>query len=371
MSNQAGPENGPPPQSRIEQALALRALTDKGADTFSNESPLWMPPWGRGIFGGAVIAQGLSTAQATVPRSFSVHSMHCHFLQAANNETPIVYQVERVQGGNTLITRTVQAKQKERCIFNATVRFMRESRAKKIIEHSVPIPDDLTPPPEVLEDTSILLKADQTGEDRPCDCVRCPAVRRGRPETRKLRHWIRARGRISDCPLNARTDENEPQQEALTNRSGSNYQAHAMALAYMTDTYFIGTVARVHNASRFTNKRIVDSALAAFRGSEDEAVQRQRFFDNLAREEMDENKDMDENEKLIHMMVTLDHTIFFHNPCTFRADEWMLVEMDTPWAGHERGLVTQRVWSQDGTLIATCVQEGLVRLFQEDQKSRL
>lgn len=33
--------------------------------------------------------------------------------------------------------------------------------------------------------------------------------------------------------------------------------------------------------------------------------------------------------------------------------------------GRGKGLVLQRIWSKDGVLIATCVQEGLVRLKQE------
>lgn len=56
-------------------------------------------------------------------------------------------------------------------------------------------------------------------------------------------------------------------------------------------------------------------------------------------------------------MVSLDHSIYFHNPLAFRADEWMLTEMESPWAGEGRGLAIQKIWSKDGTLIATCTQE--------------
>jgi acyl-CoA thioesterase 8 len=59
----------------------------------------------------------------------------------------------------------------------------------------------------------------------------------------------------------------------------------------------------------------------------------------------------------IGMMVSLDHTIYFHNPRAFRADEWIFTEMETPWAGDGRGLVYQRMYTRDGTLIASCVQE--------------
>lgn len=50
-------------------------------------------------------------------------------------------------------------------------------------------------------------------------------------------------------------------------------------------------------------------------------------------------------------------TIYFHNPKKVRADEWMFAEMESPWSGDGRGVVTQRIFSADGTLLATCFQE--------------
>jgi acyl-CoA thioesterase 8 len=69
----------------------------------------------------------------------------------------------------------------------------------------------------------------------------------------------------------------------------------------------------------------------------------------------------------IGMMVSLDHTIYFHNPRSFRADEWIFTEMETPWAGDGRGLVFQRMYTQDGTLIASCVQEVSFMSSTSDQ----
>ena len=66
----------------------------------------------------------------------------------------------------------------------------------------------------------------------------------------------------------------------------------------------------------------------------------------------------------IGMMVSLDHTIYFHRPREIRADEWLFSEMESPWAGDGRGLVLQRIWNRKGVLVASCVQEGLVRLKQ-------
>jgi acyl-CoA thioesterase-2 len=58
-------------------------------------------------------------------------------------------------------------------------------------------------------------------------------------------------------------------------------------------------------------------------------------------------------------MASLDHTIWFHRP--FRADEWWLYDQWSPSASGGRGLALGRVFTQDGTLVATVAQEGLIR----------
>jgi acyl-CoA thioesterase-2 len=58
-------------------------------------------------------------------------------------------------------------------------------------------------------------------------------------------------------------------------------------------------------------------------------------------------------------MASLDHTIWFHRP--FRADEWWLYDQWSPSAGGARGLSLGRVFTRDGTLVATVAQEGLIR----------
>lgn len=58
-------------------------------------------------------------------------------------------------------------------------------------------------------------------------------------------------------------------------------------------------------------------------------------------------------------MASLDHTIWFHKP--FRADEWWLYDQWSPSAQGARGLAFGRIFTQDGTLVATVAQEGLIR----------
>ncbi|ENH71530.1 Acyl-coenzyme A thioesterase 8 [Fusarium oxysporum f. sp. cubense race 1] len=62
------------------------------------------------------------------------------------------------------------------------------------------------------------------------------------------------------------------------------------------------------------------------------------------------------------MATSLDHRIYFHEPLRIKADEWMVSEMESPWAAHGGALVVQRMFLKDGTLLATCSQE--VRLSQ-------
>jgi acyl-CoA thioesterase II len=59
-------------------------------------------------------------------------------------------------------------------------------------------------------------------------------------------------------------------------------------------------------------------------------------------------------------MASLDHAMWFHRP--FRADEWLLYSCYSPTATGSRGLATGRFTTRDGRLVATAVQEGLLRL---------
>lgn len=60
--------------------------------------------------------------------------------------------------------------------------------------------------------------------------------------------------------------------------------------------------------------------------------------------------------------ASLDHALWLHAP--FRADAWLLLEADVQSVGGGRGLGRGRFFSQDGQLIATCMQESLQRRLQ-------
>ena len=59
-------------------------------------------------------------------------------------------------------------------------------------------------------------------------------------------------------------------------------------------------------------------------------------------------------------MASLDHAMWFHRPV--RVDEWLLFALDSPAAAGGRGLARGYVFTEDGKLVATLAQEGLIRL---------
>jgi len=267
----------------------------------------------------------LAAGQRTVPDDFYVHSCHCYFLLAGAGGQPIVLHVELVRDGRSFATRTVQARQRGRCIFTVTMSFVRAGSGGAeghCVRHATPAP---ACPPAPADD-----------DDDGAAAVQGPFLARqvGGPDSgaphhaQRLRMWVRARGRVSEA---------------------GGHRAHLNALAYISDSHFIGTAARVHRLWRFPVPAAELGRLPA--AARAQARRLQGWGD-------DDGADEDwEGRPEVGIMVSLDHTIYFHAPARVRADEWMLSEMETPWADDGRALVVQRIFARDGTLLATCFQE--------------
>jgi acyl-CoA thioesterase 8 len=135
----------------------------------------------------------------------------------------------------------------------------------------------------------------------------------------------------------------------------------------MSDSYFIGTVARVHKLWRYSTQRksqaksSIDEDVLKKLLEMDDAELKRKIHDEADLQRIRRIRNGEDVSKdptpEIGMMVSLDHTIYFHNPRSFRADDWIFTEMQTPWAGDGRGLVYQKMYTSDGVLIASCVQE--------------
>lgn len=269
--------------------------------------------------------------------------------------------MERVRSGRSFATRTVQARQRGHAIFTVTCSFVREGSGganTQAASHAAPMPEGAEPPPPDDYDSTKDREHPAGWSDDEGDCEddgKVPSPfesyriritgggdadadgdgdghndkkKQQQPaHARKTRQWVRARGRIS---------------------AEGGHQAHLSALAYISDSYFIGTVGRIHRLWRFP---VAVDDVARLPAAARARVEKLHRFDGNGPLESFRGRPE------IGMMVSLDHTIYFHNPKRVRADEWMFTEMESPWAGDGRGVVTQRIFAKDGTLLATCFQE--------------
>ncbi len=58
-------------------------------------------------------------------------------------------------------------------------------------------------------------------------------------------------------------------------------------------------------------------------------------------------------------MASLDHAMWFHRPV--RMDDWVFLDQQSHSASNARGLAWGTAWSRTGELVASVVQEGLIR----------
>jgi acyl-CoA thioesterase-2 len=61
------------------------------------------------------------------------------------------------------------------------------------------------------------------------------------------------------------------------------------------------------------------------------------------------------------MVASLDHCMWFHR--SFRADDWLLFDTDSPEASGARGIARGFFYDRTGNLCVSMVQEGLTRVL--------
>ena len=251
------------------------------------------------VFGGQVIAQALLAADDTVETDRPAHSLHAYFLRGGAEEFSIDYEVARDFDGGSFSNRRVVASQQGRPILNLTASFQRQQEGLHHVDAEMPD----VPPPEQLETEAV---------------VRLRFAEQARPEARH--HFLSPR------PVEMRAVEGRHwmNPKPAPPRSHSWFKTvaplpddpriHRAVLAFASDMTLLGTCALPHGLS-------------------------------WARGEV--------------VSASLDHAVWFHEP--FRADEWLLYATDSPWSGGGRGFNRGRIFTQDGRLVASVAQEGMIR----------
>ncbi|MGE0564729.1 MAG: acyl-CoA thioesterase II [Pseudolabrys sp.] len=254
--------------------------------------------WQR-VFGGQVIAQALVAAVRTVDGR-QPHSMHAYFLLPGDPKVPIIYDVDRIRDGKSFTTRNVTARQHGHPIFSMLVSFHVEEDG---LDHQATMPD--VPPPD----------------DLPNDPQARADVLARMPEPVR-RYYERER------PIELRPVE-------LDRYLGQKYESGRFNVWIRTTGPLPDGVPALHQCvlAYASDMMLLDTALVPHG--------RSLFEPDF-------------------MGASLDHALWLHRP--FRADQWMLYSQDSPNLHGSRGFARGLIFTQDGKLVASVAQEGLVRL---------
>ena len=249
------------------------------------------------VFGGQVIGQALSAAKETVENRF-VHSFHSYFLREGNDQHPIVYEVENIRDGGSFSTRRVSAIQFGKTIFHMTASFQTEGEG---YDHQSSMPDVIGPDGLISE-----LEYYQQNLDKVPKPLHSIVLADKPIEMRHVQQFD---------PFNPHVME--PASQSWIKASGvlpDDPRVHRYLLAYASDFTFLPTALLPHGESFMQPKMQV---------------------------------------------ATLDHSMWFHRP--FKMDEWILFSKESTSASGGRGLVRGQFFNQKGELIASAMQEGVIR----------
>ena len=308
-----GEAAGPDPTRELLEALEIRRVDDL---TFVGQS---LPQLNGRVFGGQVLARGLIAAGHTVPADRLPHSLHGYFLRAGVVDQPITYAVERLRDGRSFTARRIHALQDDVPILSMILSFQ---EAQPGLDHAArqgPVvgPDLVDSAVEILGSL-----------DHP---VAQFWTRYAAFDVRHVGSSLylgpgrEGPGGAGDPDRPDGTDANEEhcsadQQRVWMRARGvvpENQLVHRALLAYACDQVMLEPVLRRHGLSWATRGLSIAS---------------------------------------------LDHAMWWHRDV--RVDDWLLYEQSSPSAQGGRGLGLARVYSRDGTLVATIAQEGMVRAPQ-------
>ena len=251
------------------------------------------------VFGGQVAAQALVAAGRTVPEDRLAHSLHAYFLRAGDPGAPIVYTVDRIRDGRSFTTRRVVAVQHGQPIFHLSASFQAYEGG---LEHQYDMP--AAPDPESLPTAAEMLP-----RHLPADVAARLVEARAAVDLR-----------YADTPPWGSVGEpREPRSQVWFRTNGKladDPLLHMCLATYVSDMTLLDSVLLAHGRGGWAVGDVVGASL--------------------------------------------DHAMWFHRP--FRADEWLLYDQESPSASGGRGLGQARIWTQDGKLAISVIQEGVVRV---------
>jgi acyl-CoA thioesterase-2 len=255
-------------------------------------------PSGR-AYGGEVVAQAVEAMTRTVQARRPIHSIHGYFLRAADVGRATTWEVDRLRDGRTVSSRAVRGHQDGRVVFQGLASFQ---VAGKGPEHEVPMPAGIPGPDELPTSAEVLAGTD----------VR-DTTYWSHERSFDMRHWPSA------VYVNAEADGSADFQVVWLksyDRLPDDLRLHRTALAYLCDYTMLEPALRRHRTAW------ADEGL---------------------------------------MTASMDHAMWWHKDDA-RVDEWIAFVQQSPAASHGRGTGYGRLYTRQGELIATVIQEGVLSL---------
>ena len=249
-------------------------------------------------FGGQVIAQGVNAAMATIEDNKTIHSLHAYFMRPGDDGQPIEYAIDRDFDGRSFSNRRVTAIQEGKPILTMATSFQIQEDG---FTHQTDMPD--VPPPEDLKTDAEHL---QENIDKIPEHIRRFITRQRPVELRPTKFSM------PDAP-----EKRAPLQHTwfrLPAPVEADQNMHRAMLAFTSDMGILAASMLPHGVNWWTKSM---------------------------------------------QAASLDHAVWF--PEDINMNEWMLYVMESPWAGHARGMTRGTIFTRDGRLVASVSQEGLTR----------
>ena len=273
-------------------------LVERGPDVF--EARHQRIPSGR-AYGGEVVAQAVEAVTRTVDVERPIHSIHGYFLRAADVTRATTWEVDRLRDGRTVSSRAVRGHQDGRVVFQGLASFQVPGKGP---EHEVPMPTGIPGPEELPTSAEVLAETDDVRDTRYWSHER----------SFDMRHWP------SPVYVHGDAAEDEPEFQVVWlksyDRLPDDPRLHRTALAYLCDYTMLEPALRRHRTAW------ADDGL---------------------------------------MTASLDHAMWWHRDDA-RVDEWIAFVQQSPAAAHGRGTGYGRLYTRQGGLIATVMQEGVLSL---------
>lgn len=255
------------------------------------------------VYGGQVLGQALKAAQLTVGDKKSIHSMHAYFLREGNHSIPITYQVDISRNGKSFSTRRVTAIQGNQPIFITDMSFQIMETG---LEYQPHIPS--TPEPDIAKH--------QTGSAKK---IKLPD---------RLQNLVNLTAPFDLLPVGAADPENTLHDVQYSKsvwiktkqKINDDPDTHRALLAYVSDYGLVTTALLPHNL---------------------------------------------EYDSPNMQLASIDHAMWFHRP--FRIDEWLLYYCEPVSTSNARGLARGSFYNESGMLIASTIQEGLIRQIKKGE----